>query len=158
MVGVFPARPAPVPEAPPVLPYYAGTTPERSDPAPGAPETTPVRPETSPSRPEGSEAGSRSPGGIPERPVRPKGRIVIVVDDAGYNLEDLDPFLKFPGPLSIAVLPGLPHSREAARRIKAAGKELLLHQPMEALGGENPGPGAIRLGHGRAGHSRRDSR
>jgi polysaccharide deacetylase 2 family uncharacterized protein YibQ len=58
----------------------------------------------------------------------------------------LDPFLRFPGPLTIAVLPGLPHSAEAARRIRAAGKEVFLHQPMEAVGGQAPGPGAIYSG------------
>jgi polysaccharide deacetylase 2 family uncharacterized protein YibQ len=71
---------------------------------------------------------------------------VFLIDDAGNNLRELEPFLKFPGPLSIAVLPGLPYSAEAARRIRAAGKEVLLHQPMEAIGGANPGPGAIYAG------------
>ncbi|HET7839186.1 MAG TPA: divergent polysaccharide deacetylase family protein, partial [Rectinemataceae bacterium] len=33
----------------------------------------------------------------------------------------------------------------AAEAVRAAGKELILHQPMEALGGQDPGPGAIRL-------------
>jgi polysaccharide deacetylase 2 family uncharacterized protein YibQ len=69
-----------------------------------------------------------------------------VIDDAGNNLRELEPFLRFPGPLTIAVLPGLPYSAEAARRIRAAGKEVFLHQPMEALGGQNPGPGAIYSG------------
>jgi polysaccharide deacetylase 2 family uncharacterized protein YibQ len=48
--------------------------------------------------------------------------------------------------LTIAVLPGLPYSAEAARRIRAAGKEVFLHQPMEAIGGQNPGPGAVYAG------------
>jgi len=74
---------------------------------------------------------------------------VFVIDDVGYNLRDLEPFLKFPGPLTLAVLPGLTYSAEAARRIRAAGKEVFLHQPMEAVGGQNPGPGAIRSGMGR---------
>jgi polysaccharide deacetylase 2 family uncharacterized protein YibQ len=65
------------------------------------------------------------------------------MDDAGNNLHELDAFLAFSGPMTIAVLPGLPYSAEAARRIRAAGKELILHQPMEAIGGQNPGPGAI---------------
>ncbi|MDR0723203.1 MAG: divergent polysaccharide deacetylase family protein [Treponema sp.] len=78
--------------------------------------------------------------------VRYKGMLVFVIDDAGNNLEELEPFLHFPGPLTIAVLPGLPYSVEAARRIRAAGKELFLHQPMEALGGQDPGPGAIYSG------------
>ena len=72
-----------------------------------------------------------------------RGTLVFIIDDAGNNLNELEPFLRFPGPLTIAVLPGLPHSAEAARRIRAAGKEVFLHQPMEALGGQPPGPGAI---------------
>jgi polysaccharide deacetylase 2 family uncharacterized protein YibQ len=72
--------------------------------------------------------------------------VALVIDDAGNNLRELEPFLAFPGPLTIAVLPGLPHSAEAARRIRAAGKEVFLHQPMEALGGQNPGPGAVYSG------------
>jgi polysaccharide deacetylase 2 family uncharacterized protein YibQ len=71
---------------------------------------------------------------------------VFVIDDAGNNLRELEPFLRFPGPLTIAVLPGLPNSAEAARRIRAAGKEVFLHQPMEAVGGQNPGPGAVYTG------------
>jgi polysaccharide deacetylase 2 family uncharacterized protein YibQ len=61
-------------------------------------------------------------------------------------LRELEPFLSFPGPLTIAVLPGLPHSTAAAQKIRAAGKEVFLHQPMEALGGQNPGPGAVYTG------------
>jgi polysaccharide deacetylase 2 family uncharacterized protein YibQ len=72
--------------------------------------------------------------------------VVFVIDDAGNNLRELEPFLRFPGPLTIAVLPGLPNSAEAARRIRAAGKEVFLHQPMEAIGGQPPGPGAIYSG------------
>jgi len=74
------------------------------------------------------------------------GTVVFVIDDAGNNLRELEPFLRVPGPLTIAVLPGLPHSAEAARRIRAAGKEVILHQPMEAIGAQNPGPGAIYTG------------
>jgi len=74
------------------------------------------------------------------------GTLVFVIDDAGNNLRELEPFLRIPAPLTIAVLPGLPHSAEAARRIRAAGKEVFLHQPMEALGAQNPGPGAIYSG------------
>ena len=82
----------------------------------------------------------------PEPPPRPdRGTLVFVIDDAGHNLHELEPFLRFPGPLTIAVLPGLSHSVEAARRIREAGKEVFLHQPMEAVGGEDPGPGAIYL-------------
>ncbi|GHV85563.1 hypothetical protein AGMMS50230_11710 [Spirochaetia bacterium] len=86
-------------------------------------------------------ASGKQPG-----PVSRKGILVLVIDDAGNNLRELDPFLTFPGPLTIAVLPGLPNSVEAARRVRASGKELFLHQPMEPLGGQDPGPGAIKTG------------
>jgi polysaccharide deacetylase 2 family uncharacterized protein YibQ len=86
------------------------------------------------------------PGSGGSEGPRHKGTLVFMIDDAGNNLRELEPFLRFPGPLTIAVLPGLPHSAEAARRIRAAGKELFLHQPMEAVGGQEPGPGAIYAG------------
>jgi uncharacterized protein len=69
-----------------------------------------------------------------------------VIDDAGYSLKQLEAFLRLPFPLTVAVLPGLPNSAAAAKAVLAAGKELILHQPMQALGGQNPGPGAILLG------------
>jgi polysaccharide deacetylase 2 family uncharacterized protein YibQ len=75
-----------------------------------------------------------------------KPTLIIVIDDAGYNMEQLKPFLELPFPLSIAVLPQVGNSTEAARLAAEAEKEVLLHQPMQALGGNNPGPGAILLG------------
>lgn len=76
----------------------------------------------------------------------PLGKIALVIDDAGYDLERLAPFLELEGAVTIAVLPGLEHSREAARRAREAGKPVFLHSPMEPLGDENPGPGAIMAG------------
>jgi hypothetical protein len=72
--------------------------------------------------------------------------VSMIIDDAGYNLDELQAFLDLPQPLTIAVLPNLPHSREAARRVLAAGKDLILHCPIEPMGGEDPGPGALRVG------------
>jgi polysaccharide deacetylase 2 family uncharacterized protein YibQ len=75
-----------------------------------------------------------------------KGTLVLVIDDGGNNLRELEPFLNFPGPMTIAVIPGLTNSVEAARRVRAAGKELFLHQPMEPLNGRDPGPAGIKTG------------
>jgi polysaccharide deacetylase 2 family uncharacterized protein YibQ len=80
--------------------------------------------------------------GRQERPL-PRARIAVVIDDVGYDLEDLEAFLDFPEPITLSVLPNLPHSEESARRVFEAGKELLLHLPMEAENGADPGPGAI---------------
>jgi polysaccharide deacetylase 2 family uncharacterized protein YibQ len=81
----------------------------------------------------------------PRRAATARPRLIFVIDDAGNNMEQLQAFLRLPFPLTIAVLPGLPNSRRAAEAVKAAGKELILHQPMEALGGQDPGPGAVYL-------------
>jgi len=131
---------APVEDAT-VIPEYQVPPPETTSvPAPARP--SPAVPETPPT-PEPIVA-VRGPVERPPEPApKRSGALAFVIDDAGNNLTELEPFLRLDGPLSIAVLPGLPHSAEAARRIRAAGKELLLHQPMEAVGGQNPGPGAI---------------
>jgi len=82
----------------------------------------------------------------PKVPLENKGTLVFIIDDAGNNLKELEPFLRIQFPFTIAVLPGLPHSAEAAKRIRESGKEVILHQPMEAIGGQDPGPGAIYSG------------
>jgi uncharacterized protein len=122
----------------------AASTPSTSTPA--APATEPrVSVTTLPGPGASAAAGTRQPIAHPQS-VEPKGRLAVILDDAGYSLEELQPFLELPGPLTVAVLPNLPHSTEAARRVLAAGKDLILHCPMEPEGGEDPGPGALRVG------------
>jgi polysaccharide deacetylase 2 family uncharacterized protein YibQ len=74
--------------------------------------------------------------------------LIFVIDDAGNNYVQLEPFLKLPFSLTIAVLPDLSYSEKDAKAVIAAGKELILHQPMQAIGGQNPGPGALTIGMG----------
>jgi polysaccharide deacetylase 2 family uncharacterized protein YibQ len=126
-----PAKPAAVPPEKRAAPLTE-KPPVKTPPEPSRVE--PLRPAAPP---------EQIPG--PPKPQR-RGTLVFVIDDAGNNLRELEPFLRIPGPLTIAVLPGLPYSAEAARRIRAAGKEVFLHQPMEAIGGQNPGPGAVYSG------------
>ncbi|MHC6201609.1 divergent polysaccharide deacetylase family protein [Breznakiellaceae bacterium SP9] len=107
-------------------------------------QTPEQRPELSLEAPANTIAAPPVPVLEPDKAeLPPQNTVVFLIDDAGNNLSELEPFLRFPGSLTIAVLPGLPHSAEAARRIRAAGKEVFLHQPMEAVGGQNPGPGAV---------------
>ena len=79
----------------------------------------------------------------PRTPDQQKLRLAVVIDDVGYNMPHLEPFLRFPAAMTIAVLPHLPYSDESAREADRSGKEVILHCPMEPLGSENPGPGAI---------------
>jgi len=126
------------------------TTPENPAPNTQNPTAVTQRPTPSPQaqRPPSPPAANNSNTTtvITPKPTENRGTLVFVIDDAGNNLRELEPFLRIQGPLTIAVLPGLPYSAEAARRIRAAGKEVILHQPMEAIGAQNPGPGAIYSG------------
>ncbi len=85
----------------------------------------------------------------PEKYNFPKAKnnaqLVFVFDDGGQNLNHLAPFLKLPFPITVAVLPQLAHSKEAAAQVRKAGFEVMLHQPMQAINASvNPGPGAIK--------------
>ncbi len=71
-------------------------------------------------------------------------KIAFLLDDGGQNLNHLEKFISLPFPLTVAVLPRLQYSVESAARIRASGKELMLHQPMQSVNANvNPGPGAI---------------
>ena len=59
--------------------------------------------------------------------------LAIVIDDVGYSLERSDRVIALPGSLTLGVLPFAPHAAEAARRAGVAGKEVILHQPMEPM-------------------------
>lgn len=77
----------------------------------------------------------------PEPPVR--GRLAVVIDDVGNDVDALSRFLDVPAEITFAVLPRRRYSEDAARLIAEAGKEAILHLPMEPVGNEDPGAGAI---------------
>ena len=72
-------------------------------------------------------------------------RVAIVIDDFGYDGRLARRFLEIDAPLSFSVLPNGTFSKSIARRVRQAGRELLLHLPMEPKGypGVNPGIGAL---------------
>jgi len=79
-------------------------------------------------------------------PTAGGGKLYLVIDDVGYNLEQLDNYLDLPIPMTFALLPGLEFSRAAQEQIARSGEEMILHQPIEPLGDEDPGPGALYVG------------
>ncbi len=60
-----------------------------------------------------------------------KGRIAIVLDDWGYNRVDLDMVEEIKYPLTLAILPNISYSRQAAEELASRGFEIILHLPME---------------------------
>lgn len=76
----------------------------------------------------------------------PKGHLAIVIDDLGRSLEDIDRLESLGVPISYAVLPFESRTDQVVKRLGASNREILCHLPMEAVRGNNPGPGALVLG------------
>jgi len=72
-------------------------------------------------------------------------RIAILIDDIGADLSPVKNLLKIEAPISFAVLPHMPRGAAAADMIHKAGRDVLLHLPMEprSYPKEKPGPGAL---------------
>jgi polysaccharide deacetylase 2 family uncharacterized protein YibQ len=125
MVSVKVAPPADVPppvvEAPPVgdekvLPQTAAATP-----------ALPPREELAP-----------APHGAP--------RIAIVIDDMGLDLKDSARAIELPPAITLSFMPYATRLHQQAEDAQEAGHELLLHMPMEPVGHDDPGPGALLTG------------
>ena len=81
-----------------------------------------------------------------EAAVAPAPRIAFILDDVGFNVERVKPFLDLGARLTYAILPHMMFSRSLAEKIHSLGHEIMLHQPMEPLNSSlNPGPGALYL-------------
>ncbi len=90
---------------------------------------------------------TRKPTATPRPQPKPdaRGRLAILLDDAGQK-EDLVPAASaLPTQVGIAILPFLPRSAETANAVHAAGHEVWLHLPMEPedYPANKPGPGAV---------------
>lgn len=72
--------------------------------------------------------------------------IAIIIDDLGNRPGADNRVVALPGPVACAILPRTPAARRLARRANDAGKEVLLHQPLQsARSNGGLGPGAITL-------------
>ncbi len=68
-----------------------------------------------------------------------------MIDDLGRSLDDLDTLSELAIPLTYSVLPFETRTPEVVAQLRHRQAEILLHLPMEAKGGNNPGPGALLL-------------
>ncbi|WP_377891957.1 divergent polysaccharide deacetylase family protein [Alkalihalobacillus sp. R86527] len=71
--------------------------------------------------------------------------LAIVIDDFGNNMGGTEEMLQLPVPLTIAIMPFLPTTKEDAKSAHKQGHEVIVHIPMEPLRGKASwlGPGAI---------------
>lgn len=70
---------------------------------------------------------------LPIAVIKPKdlGKIAIVIDDWGYNIDALDLLKQINYPLTLAILPNLSYSVRISKEARARNKEVILHLPME---------------------------
>ena len=78
--------------------------------------------------------------------------IGLIIDDLGYTYERDRKAIALPGPVGYAFLPHTPYAIELANLAHSLGKEVLLHQPMQAMDDNNEpylGLGALTLDMGK---------
>ena len=71
-----------------------------------------------------------------------KPRIAIVIDDFGYNTNNLENFLSIGEPITLSILPDQRYSAKVAEAAHSRGKAAILHLPLEPKDGsvkEEPG-------------------
>lgn len=62
---------------------------------------------------------------------QPKAYVVLVIDDFGNNGEGTDSVINLNIPITGAVIPGMPFAIQDAEKLHDAGKEVILHIPLE---------------------------
>lgn len=72
--------------------------------------------------------------------------ISLIIDDLGNSLHEGERAAHLPAAVACAVLPHTPHARAIATAADAAGKEVILHLPMESRESLEPGPGQLDAG------------
>ena len=65
-----------------------------------------------------------------------KGYLAIIIDDFGYNGEGTEEMLSLDIPFTAAVMPFSSNTDEDIAKIKEAGKDYIIHMPMESLTGK----------------------
>lgn len=102
-------------------------------------------------KPSSPEQGiAPAPSGGDELPGLPagqfSGRLAVVVDDCGYQLDPLRTLTGLPIPMTYAIIPFKPNSSAALSIIKGSGRTAMLHLPMEPLSGGSSESRSIQVG------------
>ncbi|MGG4414299.1 divergent polysaccharide deacetylase family protein [Brevibacillus agri] len=86
-------------------------------------------------------AGDTAP---PAQP-KPKHLVAFVIDDFGNNMAGTEEMLNLPVPLTVAVMPFMPSTKQDAELAHKKGHDVFVHMPMEPVKGKRSwlGPGAI---------------
>ncbi|MGB0466809.1 MAG: divergent polysaccharide deacetylase family protein [Pontibacterium sp.] len=80
-------------------------------------------------------------GGAHAEPFQ--SRMVLVIDDMGYNRKLGEAALALPGALTYSILPYTPYAKRFAEQAHQSGREVMLHAPMANTRNKALGPGAL---------------
>lgn len=95
-----------------------------------------------------AQAMARSVPGTDPESLSATPHLALIIDDVGYNVSRVMPFLDLGVPITFSILPHLRYSEKFADKAHAEGHEVMLHQPMEPYNPSiDPGPGALYLTH-----------
>lgn len=74
-----------------------------------------------------------------------QSRVAIVIDDFGNNMKGTEEMFRLPVPITAAVMPFMPTTREDAEAAHRLGLDVIVHMPMEPNQGKSSwlGPGAL---------------
>ena len=89
-------------------------------------------------------AGTQQP--VPLDGIKSGPKLAIILDDMGYDRAAADAAFALQFPITLSVIPHLPHSAEVAEEAYRRGDQVLLHLPMEAEAGEKAEPIELRVG------------
>jgi len=82
----------------------------------------------------------------PHTPSKTHGRIALIIDDMGLSPATNGRFVALPPFVTLSYLPYAPRVQEQVDRARARGHEVMLHLPMQPIGGADPGPAALFVG------------
>lgn len=77
-------------------------------------------------------ARKKAPAAASKVRAKRAARIAIVMDDFGYNMNNIDALFAIGEPVTLSVLPNLRRSRDVAESARRHGYEVILHLPLEA--------------------------
>lgn len=69
-------------------------------------------------------------------PQRNTAYLAVIIDDFGYNGEGTEEMLDLDIPLTAAIMPFSEKAEENCLKVKEAGKEAIIHLPMESKTGK----------------------
>lgn len=108
----------------------AGEEPAPPAAPPAVVKPMPERPVTPAPSPEYAQPPA-APAPPPSREVKGEGVVAIIIDDMGSRLSEAQQLLAIGVPLTLSVIPGLPHARQVAEYAHGHGGEVMVHLPME---------------------------